>query len=248
LVDLKRILIVPDTHAPYHDKRAWRLMMRAAKDFSPSIVATIGDLADFFAVSSHSKDPVRALQLDKEVAVVNGLLDELDSLEADDYIFLGGNHCDRMLRYLRDKAPELFKIISIPQLFKLKDRGWQYVPYKQHTKRGKLYLTHDVGVAGRYSVYRCLEAFSHSVVTGHAHRLAYVVEGDITGERRLSAQFGWLGDVKQIDYMSRAKAIKDWTLGFGIGYIHPKTGVAYMVPVPIVNYTCVVEGRFYKAS
>ena len=52
----------------------------------------------------------------------------------------------------------------------------------------------------------------------------------------------------EIDYMSRAKATKDWTLGFGIGYLHPKTGVAYMVPVPIVNYTCLVEGKFYQAS
>jgi hypothetical protein len=135
---------------------------------------------------------------------------------------------------------------DIPALFRLKARGWQYVPYKQHTRIGKLYATHDVGVAGRYSAYRAMEAFEHSVVTGHSHRLSYVVEGNATGEYKVSATFGWLGDVNQIDYMTRVKATKDWALGFGIGYRHKRTGVVYLTPVPIVNNTCVIEGKLYN--
>lgn len=245
MTDLQRTLFVPDSHRPYHDQRAWSLMLKVGRAFKPELLVTMGDLADFYGVSSHSKDPKRALRLDEEVADVNVALDELDSLGAKRRIYLGGNHEDRLTRYLRDRAPELFPFIDIPSLFRLKQRGWQYVPYRKHIRIGKLYLTHDIGVAGRYAVFRCLEAFEHSVVTGHTHRLAYVVEGNATGERKVSAQFGWLGDIKQVDYMTQVKVIKDWALGFGVGYLHRTTGVAYLVPVPIVNYSCVVEGKTY---
>jgi hypothetical protein len=81
--------------------------------------------------------------------------------------------------------------------------------------------------------------------------MAYICEGNATGEYKLSAQFGWLGDVDQIDYMSEAKARKDWALGFGVGYIHKTTGIAYLTPVPIIaaagSYTCCVNGRLFKA-
>jgi hypothetical protein len=91
-----------------------------------------------------------------------------------------------------------------------------------------------------------MDAFQHNIVIGHTHRLGYAVEGNAQGERHVTAMFGWLGDVEQIDYMHRVKAIKDWSLGFGIGYLEPKTGTVYLVPIPIVNYTCVVEGKLYS--
>lgn len=242
---LTPLLVVPDAHRPYHDQRAWNLMLKVARDFKPKLLITIGDLADCYAISDHLKDPRRAVEFKEEIADVNVGLDELDSLGATDKVFIAGNHCDRLVRYLQKKAPELHDLHTIPKLFRLKERGWQYVGYREHTKRGKLYLTHDVGVAGRYAVYRCLEAFEHSVVTGHTHRLAYVVEGNATGTRKVSAQFGWLGDIKQVNYMSRVKVIKDWTLGFGIGYISER-GIAYLTPVPIIDYTCCISGKLYQ--
>lgn len=243
---LEPILFVPDVHRPYHDKRAWRLFMQAARAFGPKHIVIIGDFADFYAVSSHSKDPRRALKLDAEVKDVRRGLDDLDSLNASGRkIYIEGNHCDRLRRYLQEKAPELFDVVDIPGLFELEKRRWEFVPYKQYTKLGAVHLTHDVGPSGRYSVYRCLETFQHSVVTGHSHRLAYVVEGDATGEPRVSAQFGHLLDVDSTDYMHRHRANKDWGRGFGIGYLDSKTGYVYLVPVPIVNYTCCVNGQLF---
>ena len=205
----------------------------------------IGDLADFYSVSSHSKNPLRVRQLSEEVAAVNAALTELDKLGASDKVFIAGNHCDRLQRYLQDRAPELFETVNLEELFMFDDRGWEYVPYKEYTRRGALFLTHDCGSAGRYAVYRCLEMFNHSVVTGHTHRMAYIVEGDATGKARVSASFGWLGDVNQVDYMQKASARKNWALGFGVGYLNTETGVTYLAPVPIVNYSCVVEGKLY---
>jgi hypothetical protein len=137
--------------------------------------------------------------------------------------------------------------VDIPGLLGLRAREWAYVPYKRHTKLGKLHITHDVGSAGRYSTYRALDMYQHSVVTGHAHRLSYVVEGNAVGEYKLSAQFGWLGDVNKVDYMNMASARKNWALGFGVGWLDTDTGIVYLTPVPIVRGTCCVNGVLYKA-
>jgi len=245
---LEPILIIHDAHRPYHDKRAWRLMLKVGQALKPDHIVVNGDLFDFYKVSSHSKDPQRALSLIDEVADGNVGLDELDALNPDaNKIFVEGNHCDRLRRYLADKAPELFGLTDIPTLFRLRERGWKHVPYKKHTRLGKLYITHDVDQTGRYAAYRALDMYQHSNTTGHTHRLAYIVEGNVAGEQKLSASFGWLGDVNQIDYMHEAKAKKDWALGFGIGYLEPKSGHVFLTPVPIVKYSCVVNGKLYTA-
>jgi predicted phosphodiesterase len=246
-VSTEPVLFVPDTHRPYHDKRAWSLMLKVAKALKPKTIAVIGDFADFFGVSSHSKDPRRALKLEAEIADVRVGLDELDALGAKRRVYIAGNHEDRLTRYLQDKAPELFDFVTIPGLLQLYERGWEYVPYRHHTRIGKLYLTHDVGNAGRNSTFKALDTYMHSVVTGHAHRLQYIVEGTAVGEWKVSAQFGWLGDVRQVEYMHRAVAMKNWSLGFGVGYHDKDTGCVYITPVPIVGYQCVVNGKKHAA-
>lgn len=248
---LESVLIIADAHRPYHDQRAWDLMLEVGAAVKPTHLIVNGDLADFYAVSSHSKDPRRASQLDEELADVNVGLDQLDKLGAKNKLFVAGNHCDRLTRYLQDKAPQLFKMLDIPELFKLNKRGgWTYTPYKDDTKLGKLHVTHDVGTAGRYAAHKALDTFQHSVITGHTHRLCYVVEGNAVGEFKLSAQFGWLGDINKIDYMHKVVAKKNWALGFGVGHLNPATGVAYLTPVPIIpvkaHYTCVVNGRYFE--
>ncbi len=118
----------------------------------------------------------------------------------------------------------------------------------EHTALGSLYLTHEVGTAGIGTARKAMDTFMHSVVTGHAHRLQYVVEGDATGEARVSALFGWLGDIEEVDYMSRASAARSWAQGFGIGYLNPDSGVVHLVPVPVVDKTVVVEGTLYEVT
>ena len=205
----------------------------------------MGDMADCFSVSSHSKNPQRALQLKSEIEAVNDGLDQLEGLMASRYIYLAGNHEDRLQRYLQDRAPELFDFVDIPHLLNLGTRGWEYVPYKRDIRLGRVYATHDVGVASRYAIFRSLETYNHSVLTGHTHRLQYIVEGDATGGSRVAASFGWLGDVDAVDYMCQASAKKNWALGFGLGYLDPATGAVHLVPVPIVKGKCVVEGKLY---
>lgn len=240
---LEKILFIPDTHVPYHDVDAFNLMLKAGKAFKPDHVVILGDFADFYGVSSHSKDPNRALKLKEEIEATKTALDQVKALGAKNNVFVAGNHEDRLERYLRDKAPELFNFISIPKILELKEKGFKYTPYKQAYKLGKMNVTHDTGVAGRFAHYKALDTFQHNIIIGHTHRLGYAVEGNASGERHVTAMFGWLGSVQEIDYMNQVKARKEWSLGFGVGHMDPKTGVVYLTPVPIINGTCLVEGK-----
>lgn len=240
---LEKILFIPDCHVPYHDKKAFNLMLKAGKTFKPNHAIIMGDFADFYGVSSHSKDPNRALKLKEEIEATKEALDQVRSLGAKNNVFVAGNHEDRLERYLRDKAPELFNFISIPKILELKEKEFKYTPYKQAYKLGKLNITHDAGNAGRYAHYKSLDTFQHNVIIGHTHRMGYAVEGDAQGNRHVTAMFGWLGDVEEIDYMHQVKARKDWSLGFGIGYLDPQTGVVYLIPIPIINGTVLIEGN-----
>lgn len=248
---LEAMLIVADAHRPYHDHKAWELMLQVGRSIKPHHVIVNGDLADCYAVSSHSKDPGRKLKFNEELADANRGLDELEALGAPHYSFIGGNHEDRFTRFLQDRAPELHGMMDVELMLQLKARGWDYTPYKEHTKFGKLYATHDVGTAGRFAAYKALDTFQHSIITAHTHRMSYVVEGNAVGEYKLSASFGWLGDRSKVDYMHRVNVNKNWALGFGIGHLNPATGVAYLVPVPIVvdkagTYTCMAHGKYFE--
>lgn len=241
-----RLLLIPDTHVPFHDERAWALMMDVARALKPDTIIHLGDLGDFYSVSSHSKDPERMQGFSSELDAVREKRAELDSLGAKRKVFVEGNHCFRLIRYLHDKAPELAGIVSLDELLHLTENGWEHVPYRSYGRVGKLYVTHDTAQGGKYSTARALETFQHSVAIGHHHQIQYFVGGDATGQHQVAAQFGWLGDVSKVDYMHTVKAHRSWSLGFGIGHHDLTTEYVYLQPMPIVEYTVCFEGRVFR--
>lgn len=239
---LKRLFIVPDTHVPFHDKKAWALCLKAIRHFKPDILVVLGDFADFFSVSSHSKSPARKNNLQWEVEQVKREIVRLENATPDycRLIFIAGNHENRLERYLADKAPELYGLIKIPELLELYE--WEYVKYRDHIKIGKLYITHDTGVAGATAHEKARNDFGTNTIIGHTHRMSVSYRGAIKGAAHVGAMLGWLGDPNQTDYMVRVKALRDWMHGFGIGYLLPD-GIVHVVPVPIIKGRCIIEGK-----
>lgn len=244
-LSLEKILFVPDTHVPYHDETAWNLLLKAGRAFKPDTIIVMGDFADFFCVSDHDKNPNRVKSLDVEVADVNKALSQLDSLKASKKVFISGNHEDRLERYLMRRAPELFNMVRIRDLFKLSERGWDFVPYKDHYKLGKLYVTHDTGKAGQNAARSARDEFQHNALIGHTHSMEYSVKGDLTGDVHLGAMFGWLGSFENVDYMKRIVARRNWVHGFGIGHME-QDGCVHVQPIPIVRGRVVINGRLIQ--
>ncbi len=216
-------------------------MLKAAGIFEPDIVVVGGDFGDFYSVSAHDKSPDRTNDLEYEVGKVREARAQLDALGARRKIFIEGNHEHRLARYLASNAPALYHMMSVKDLFQLRENGWEYVPYKASIKLGKLHLTHDTGTAGQNAHRQSMNAFQGSCVINHTHRMEFSVLGNADGPPQVGAMFGWLGAFDDIDYMHAIAAKRAWVHGFGLGYMEP-SGVVHLQPVPIVNGACCVNG------
>jgi predicted phosphodiesterase len=238
---MKRLLFVPDTHRPYHDPRAWSVLLKAARRFAPHKVIVLGDFADCYQISMHDKDPSRRETFADEIEDTNTGLDELEAATpiAERY-FINGNHEYRLERLLR-QHPHLHSFISIEKLLRLRERGWHCTPYQDSLRIGKLYLTHDEGNAGAQAHEKARSSFESNVVIGHTHRMSISYRGNAKGTSNVGAMFGWLGSIDKIDYVHKVKA-QQWQHGFGIGYLL-NSGVVHLQGVPIVNGACVVAGK-----
>lgn len=239
---MKKYLLIPDCHVPFHDVPAFSLMLRAAKTAGVKNAVLLGDFLDCFSVSSHPKLPTARQDLAEEIESGNRCLDLLDRTFTGDRIYIEGNHEFRLQRYLTDNAPALFTSLSLPRLLRLGDRGWRFVRYRDHVKIGRLFLTHDVGKAGRNAYRDAMAAFQGNVVIGHTHRFGLEVEGSARGKTHIGASFGWLGSFDALDYAHKIRAKRDWVHGFGIAYLEPG-GNVHLTACPIVEGRVMVEGK-----
>jgi hypothetical protein len=136
---------------------------------------------DMYAVSSHDKDPDRALKLNEEIEEAKCLIQRIKNAvpKKCETVYLMGNHETRLARFLKLKAPALFKMksLELPTLLELDalsvttlDYGVPYV-----MPDGVLVVHGDVASSkGGYTANRMLERYGTSGISGHCHRLAMV--------------------------------------------------------------------------
>ncbi len=219
--------------------------MKAIKEVRPDVLVILGDFLDCYCISFHDKNPERAKFLDDEIVGAKAALRELEALPfVKRFIYLEGNHEERMNRYLIRKAPELYRIVAIPKLLEL-PKKWEYLPYRKFAKIGKLHITHDVGRIGKYAAHSTLADFQDNVAFGHTHRLGIVYGGNTLGTSHVSAMFGWGGSLEHIDYMFDAVSRREWMLGFGIGYLE-QNGDVHLQAIPVINRKCCINGKILQ--
>lgn len=235
-------LLIPDCHHPNVSEAAWGLLLRAAALLKPTTIIVLGDFLDGESLSLHEPDEPGKRDFEDELGAVLQALTQLDALGATRKVYVCGNHEDRLARFLARKAPALYRSLRLPELLKLQERGWEWVPYKQSLKLGKLHVTHDTGSAGMNAHRASAKAFMGNAVIGHTHRMAYEVVGRFDEHPYLAAMLGWLGDAKAAArYLHEAKSA-EWVHGFGVFYMEP-SGAVHVQPVPIIDGRCVVQGR-----
>lgn len=244
-----KLMVFGDVHLPYESKDAVKLLFKAMREFKPDYILMMGDILDCFSISSFTKDKRKISLLSEEFEAGNKFLDEMtDCVDSScQVVYIEGNHEARLKKYVNEKASELSGLVSIEKGLNLSAREILYVPYRNFWQLGKVIYTHDLDYAGAYVANRAVASAQHSIVVGHAHRIGLVVESDLRGRPKLGASFGWLGDVDEIDYAHRLKVLREWSLGFGIGYLDTRTNLTTLYPVPIVDNTCCIEGKTIKA-
>lgn len=247
---LKCALIIPDTHRPFHDKKAYNLMLEAASGVGVDEVVILGDYADFYSVSSHSRDPRIFNMLQDEVVDVLAGLEEIDQVfKGAQKVYIEGNHEYRLERYLTDKAPALFGITSTIDVLHLRERpGWRFLSYEPdqsyNVLGSKLVARHEPpGSSAKLAATKAL----CSVTYGHIHRIEESHIVGLDGTNHVAFSVGWLGN-KNTNVFKYVKGHWQWQLGFGLVWVDTSNGFFYHQKIHILdNYTCVVNGQKFKA-
>lgn len=245
----KRALIIPDCHIPDEDKRAYDLMLKCAEEIQPEEIVILGDYADFYDISSHAKDPGVGSKLIDEIDAVIARLMELRALfPKSKIVYIEGNHEYRLGRYIRDKARELFGIVTVPTLLNLGTLKIEFVPYgpnqKHHVLNSKLLARHEPLGGGVHVAHNSVVKALASVIFGHTHRLqeSQVVGMDGSNYRGISC--GWLGN-KDSPVMDYVKNHHQWALGFSVVTVMP-SGDWYNQLIHIIDYKCICDGKIFK--
>ena len=241
----ERVFIWPDTHCPWHDKRSVKCALKALKAFKPDHLVILGDFMDVYSLSRHDKSPSRTIRFAQELAITKKLLERInDAAGSAKRYYIMGNHERRIEKYLISKAPEIYELIDLPSLLNLDRLGFTHIDYLDHLRIGNLILAHDIGHAGKGAHSQSLNVMGMSIVIGHTHRMSMVIEKKLqTGELVTGATMGWLGHPDTMkEYMPASKVKRFAISGFGVAYLL-KGCTPIIVPMPIVDGRCVLEGK-----
>jgi len=119
------IAVINDVHVPFHDEQAVNLAFQVIDAATPELIIINGDFIDFFAISRFDKNPRRKLMLGEEIKEARKLLNRMVSrFDPEAWVFVMGNHEDRLKSYLWHRAPELFGLdeLSVEHLLGLRER------------------------------------------------------------------------------------------------------------------------------
>jgi predicted phosphodiesterase len=126
-----RVAVINDLHVPFHDPQAIALCLQVLQTVTPDLVIINGDFIDFFAISRFDRSPQRKLMVGEEIKEARKVLQRLTSqCQPLKWIFLMGNHEDRLRHYLWTKAPELSSLeeLQVAHLLGLSD-SWVVLDY-----------------------------------------------------------------------------------------------------------------------
>jgi hypothetical protein len=221
-------LNIPDCHIPWHDKKAYGIMLDVASDHHERLGLTeiniMGDFLDFFWCSLHPKLP-GAMTLKEtvqsEIAEGCKALEELRKRFPGVKInFIEGNHEQRLQRWIVKKCPELWDLeeLTLPYLLKFKDHDINYVPFGKcqlYRCLGTDYiLRHQPFNQGKHCAASSIANKHTCLGFGHTHRRQSFSETDAFGNEIFANSLGWLGDSSApvFDYMDT----DHWVQGFEI--------------------------------
>jgi len=246
--NIETTVVFGDVHGIYYDKKAWDLLLQVIDDIKPDRVIINGDFMDCYSISKFDKDPNRDFNIQDEFNQANDLLDQLQRVHKGETVFVEGNHCARMKKFLWGNAPELASMpeFSIQGKLCLEERKIKYITSRgrdAYYQLGKIKVGH-FNKAAQHSAYTekwLVDKYGCCIVQGHSHRLGKHYK-TIDGDTVVGVGSGCLCDLSP-EYVSDP----NWQQGFVV-IDKIKKGKWFQVQdVPIINHTTLFNGKLYSA-
>ena len=209
-------LAIGDLHIPFQDDIAIDACLRYADQHNPTIISIMGDMLDFYQISTFSKNPLRSKRLFQEIEQGKAFLTTLrERYPNARIIYYEGNHEARLTKYILDKAPQLAELLTgfLPDKLGLGALNIEYhsVPFRI----GRLWHLHghEKG-AGSYNPEYITNVLMQYIydhfITFHYHRSQEKLYKRLGDRYWKAASIGHLAG--QMDYSIMNK----WQQGFAI--------------------------------
>lgn len=207
---ISKVFIIPDTHFPFHNKKAYRKMMKIIRREKPNVVIQIGDLLDQYTFSKYS----RSMSISPEQDIRKGLMyadkmwKDIKKIvpRAKCYQLLG-NHDVRIAKRISEKLPELAEVFDFTDLYQFKgveslDSDRDYLEID-----GVVYVHGWLSKTIDHAKY-----FNKPTVHGHRHRPAIeFAQSDLW-----SMDVGYLADKESLPLNYTMSKHSKWTLACGM--------------------------------
>jgi predicted phosphodiesterase len=195
----ERILVINDTHIPYHYKKGLELAVEYGVKKEVDTIVLNGDFLDMYQISRFDRSPDKR-PVSVEIQTGLRVLEYIRKKYPDqNIVFVEGNHEERLSKYV-NKNSELFGIpeIELRSLLKLDDFGIEFINEKRFLKAGELIICHghELGLStGGVNPARStlLKTFSNCLF-GHFHKTSEYITSKLDGSLLGCWSVGHLSD------------------------------------------------------
>jgi len=237
----EKIFMIGDLHIPFEDVDVVKKVLKCIRHEKPHKIILMGDVVDFYDVSTYDKNPARVKHLQDEIDYLHIFLDDLKKASPRSEIhYLKGNHEDRLRRYLI-RNPELHSLrnLKIPKILGLDEYDVKYHEHN-YVYKGFLFTHGDIIRAhSGYTAKAMMEKKGMNGLMGHTHRLATYYKTDLTGTKTFMEN-GCLCDLTP-EYV----ADPNWQQGFTLLHFKDKSKRFHAIQVPITGGKFLLNGRYY---
>lgn len=230
----EKSIFIGDIHIPFHDINSLKVSISFMDWFKPDKIYLIGDVMDWYELSSFDKDPRRINDLQKDISKTTGVLQLIrERNDKSDIFYLQGNHEFRLNKWLM-KHPEIASLeaLEMSNLMHFKELDIQYKDQFSNVRLHEFLVEHGsvVRQQSAYTARAMLEKRGMSGISGHTHRMGshYLTN--------MSGSYAWFecGCLCNLN-PEYVVGQPNWQNGFSIGYFKKSSNRFNIEQVPIVN-------------
>jgi hypothetical protein len=243
----EKSVVLADSHIPFQDDKTLSAVESFIEDFLPDKLFYLGDLIDFYSISSFNRNPLRSFKIADELRLLRLMLRRHRGLVGDDteIIYVLGNHEKRLTWYLQSQASDLAGLdeISLEGLFHTKQLNIKLVEYGGAVRYADYLLTHGTIVSKQsgYTAKRMMDMYKMNGISAHTHRRA-IITHSMGWKETTWIEAGYLAKPETTFTTTQP----NWSQAFV--YAEVLDGVLRPTLVPVNIYGFVANGKYYRRN